>query len=98
MLPSQLTAGSFAKYPPEARQLATEHIALLRRLPLAFLPLLLRELIVYDRKFPAERTELNRQFRYLGALADAPFQIPTLGAYFGFDARFSSGKPVAEVA
>jgi hypothetical protein len=23
--------------------------------------------------------------------------IPTLGAYFGFDARFSSGKPVAEV-
>ncbi len=24
--------------------------------------------------------------------------IPTLGAYFGFDARFSSGKPVAEVA
>ena len=74
MLPSQLTAGSFAKYPPEARQLATEHIALLRRLPLAFLPLLLRELIVYDWKFPAERTELTRQFHYLGALADAPFQ------------------------
>lgn len=24
--------------------------------------------------------------------------IPTLGAYFGFDARFSSGKPIAEVA
>ncbi len=24
--------------------------------------------------------------------------IPTLGAYFGFDARFSTGKPVAEVA
>jgi hypothetical protein len=24
--------------------------------------------------------------------------IPTLGAYFGFDPRFSSGKPVAEVA
>jgi hypothetical protein len=49
MLPSQLTAESFAKYPPEARQLATG-------------------------------------------------LIPTLGAYFGFDARFSSGKPVAEVA
>jgi hypothetical protein len=24
--------------------------------------------------------------------------IPTLGAYFGFNARFSTGKPVAEVA
>jgi hypothetical protein len=71
---------------------------LLRRLPLAFLPLLLRELIVYDWKFPAERIELTRQFRYLGALADAPFQIPTLGAYFEWDARFSSGKPVVEVA
>jgi hypothetical protein len=23
--------------------------------------------------------------------------IPTLGAYFGFDARFSSGKPIAGV-
>jgi hypothetical protein len=74
MLPNQLTAESFAQYPPEARQLATQQIALLRRLPLAFLPLLLRELILYDWKFPAERTEVNRQFRYLGALADGPFQ------------------------
>ncbi len=24
--------------------------------------------------------------------------VPTLGAYFGFDARYSSGKPIAEVA
>jgi hypothetical protein len=35
-------------------------------------------------------------------VVDRPIQsvdlIPTLGAYFGFDARFSSGKPVAEVA
>jgi hypothetical protein len=74
MLPNQLTPESFAKYPPEARQLATQQIALLRRLPLAFLPLLLRELIVFDWKFPAERSEVNRQFRYLGALADGPFQ------------------------
>ena len=32
---------------------------------------------------------------------DRPIQsvdlIPTLGSYFGFDARFTSGKPVAEV-
>jgi hypothetical protein len=35
-------------------------------------------------------------------VVDRPIQsvdlIPTLGSYFGFDARFSSGKPVAEVA
>jgi hypothetical protein len=80
MLPNQLTPESFAQYPPEARQLATRQIALLRRLPLAFLPLLLRELIVYDWKFPAERTEVNRQFRYLGALAEGSFQT-TMAAF-----------------
>ena len=74
MLPDQLTAASFTAYPPEARQLATRQIALLRRLPLAFLPLLLRELIVYDWKFPAERAELDRQFTYLGSLAEGSFQ------------------------
>src|SRR5580698_7202171 len=74
MLPDQLTPGSFAAYPPEARQLATKQLALLQRLPLAFLPLLLRELIVYDWKFPAERADLGRQFAYLGNLAAGPFQ------------------------
>lgn len=80
MVPNQLTPASFAQYPPEARQLATQQIALLQRLPLAFLPLLLRELIVYDWKFPAERAEVNRQFRYLGTLADGPFQT-TVSAF-----------------
>ena len=61
-------------YPPEARQLAVSRIALLQRLPLAFLPLLLRELIVYDWKFPLERADLDRQFTYLGGLAATPFQ------------------------
>jgi hypothetical protein len=74
MLPNQLTPANFAAYPPEAQQLAVQQVALLRRLPLAFLPLLLRELIVYDWKFPAERADLNRQFTYLGALAPGPFQ------------------------
>jgi hypothetical protein len=67
MLPSQLTAASFNGYPPDARQLAIKQIALLQRLPLGFLPLLLRELIVYDWKFPAERADLARQFNYLGS-------------------------------
>src|SRR5580700_6002529 len=74
MLPSQLTASSFSGYPPEARALAAKNIALLSRLPLAFVPLLLRELIVYDWKFPSERGELARQFTYLGDLAEGPFQ------------------------
>src|SRR5580704_326678 len=74
MLPSQLTPASFATYPPEARQLAVQQIVLLRRLPLAFLPLLLRELIVYDWKFPAERADLGRQFTYLGTLEPGSFE------------------------
>src|SRR5580692_10025930 len=74
MLPNQLTLSTFLAYPPESRQLATQHLELLRRLPLAFLPLLLRELIVYDWKFPSERAELDRQFTYLEGLASGPFQ------------------------
>jgi hypothetical protein len=74
MLPDQLTAASFRGYPPEAREFAGKNIALLQRLPLAFLPLLLRELIVYDWKFPAERADLDRQFAYLGALSAGAFQ------------------------
>ena len=68
MLPNQLTAKSFASYPPEARHLAELKIGLLRRLPIAFVPLLLREMLAYDWKFPAEREELERQFTYLAAL------------------------------
>jgi hypothetical protein len=41
----------------------------LRQLPLAFLPLLLREVIAYDWKFPAERKELDQQFEYLEAFS-----------------------------
>ena len=71
MLPIQLTAASFSGYPPEARQLAGSQVELLRQMPLAFLPLLLRELVVYDWKFPAERADLDRQFAYLHSLSPA---------------------------
>jgi hypothetical protein len=71
MLPEQLTAAHFHGYPPEAKALATAQLGVLRRMPLAFAPLLLRELIVYDWKFPAERADLDRQFRYLGNARDA---------------------------
>jgi hypothetical protein len=69
MLPSQLTPQSFNGYPAEARGLAIKQIPLLRKLPLGFLPLLLRELILYDWKFPAERREIDRQFPYLTSLS-----------------------------
>jgi hypothetical protein len=72
MLPTELTAAQFAAYPPEARDLVTSHLAVLKQLPLGFLPLLLREAIAYDWKFPAERSELDHQLAYLSAMsADA---------------------------
>ncbi|MGA2135365.1 MAG: hypothetical protein ABSH50_24005 [Bryobacteraceae bacterium] len=67
MLPGDLTAGSFKGYPPQARRIAADQVALLRELPVTFVPLLLRELIAYDWKFPVERKELDRQFAYLGS-------------------------------
>lgn len=85
MLPAQLKPGHFAGYPEKARQLAVNNLELLRRLPLSYVPLLLREVIAYDWKFPAERQELDAQFVYLGALPQerlrrvmAPFEAITL--------------------
>jgi hypothetical protein len=66
--PRELKAEHFAKYPPEARQLATRYLSLLQKLPLSFLPLLLREVIQYDWKFPIERRDLDRQLSYLASL------------------------------
>jgi hypothetical protein len=66
--PSDLKDASFSRYPPQARVLATKEMLLLRELPLALAPILLRELIFYDWKMPAERAELNKQFLYLTAL------------------------------
>jgi hypothetical protein len=68
MLAHPIQGEQFQSYPPQAKQIATSNIRLLQQLPLAFLPLLLREVIVYDWKFPAERDEIDRQFRYLGGL------------------------------
>ncbi len=65
LTPSQLTAANFREYPPLARQVATEHVGLFREMPITFLALLLRELIAWDWKFPAERKELTRQFTFL---------------------------------
>jgi len=70
MLPSQLSAEQFGKYPPKARQVAVTNVALLQRLPLSFVPFLLKEIVLYDWKFPAEQWELDKQLSYLADLSD----------------------------
>src|SRR5713226_1361374 len=69
MLPHDLKPEQFAGYPPEARKLATNYIGALRGLPLSFVPSLLREVIEYDYKFPAERKSLENELNSLNALS-----------------------------
>jgi hypothetical protein len=64
-----LKPDQFSGYPPEARKLAIANLAALRRLPLSFLPSLLREVIDYDFRFPAERKALERELANLSALS-----------------------------
>lgn len=71
MLPRDLRAESFSGYPPEAKKLITRHISSLQRLPLSFLPSLLREVIEYDYKFPVEGRALERELANLDSLSDA---------------------------
>lgn len=69
MQPSDLKPEKFAGYPPEAAKLVVHYLATLRQLPLSFLPGLLRELINYDFKFPAERKAHERELEYLSSLS-----------------------------
>jgi len=70
MLPHDLQADQFAGYPPQARKRAVAGLAAFRQLPLSFLPGLLRELIEYDFKFPAERADIDRELNNLHSLSD----------------------------
>ena len=65
MLPGDLKPEQFNGYPPEARKLATQYLAALQRLPLSFLPSLLREVIEYDFKFPVERKAVDKELANL---------------------------------
>lgn len=67
-------------YPPLARRVATRGLEVLRQLPLSFVPLLLREVIAYDWKFPAERQEVDAQFTYMSSLS--PEQLEQVMAAF----------------
>lgn len=75
MLPNSLKAEQFAGYPPEARALVVRHLELLRLLPITFVPSLLREVIEYDFKFPAERAAIDREFTHLSSLSRAQIQL-----------------------
>ena len=69
MLPADLKVEQFGGYPPQGRQRAEENVALFRQLPLGFVPFLFKELIGYDWKFPAERSDLDRQLVYLNKMS-----------------------------
>jgi hypothetical protein len=71
MLPSNLRAEQFAAYPPEAKQLVIAHLDAIQQLPLSFVPSLLREVIEYDFKFPAERGAIDRELGNLSSLSPA---------------------------
>jgi len=69
MLPSDLKPEQFNGYSPEARKLVSSYVSALQRLPLSFLPSLLREVIEYDFKFPAERRALEKELANLNSLS-----------------------------
>src|SRR5579872_320611 len=71
MLPRDLKPEQFAGYPPEARKFVTNYLGTLQKLPLTFLPGLLRELVEYDYKFPAESTAHEKELAKLSSLSDA---------------------------
>ena len=68
MLPKDLKPEQFRGYPLEAGKLAVDYLAVLQLLPLAFLPSLLKEVIEYDFKFPAERQAVERELANLRSL------------------------------
>lgn len=69
MLPSDLKPEKFDGYPPDARKIVVNYLPALRQLPLSFVPGLLRELINYDFKFPAERRAHERELEQLSSLS-----------------------------
>jgi len=79
MLPRDLRASDFERYPAGAKEIALRHIALLRRLPPFFAPMILREVIAYDWKFPAETNDLHRQLDFLKALAPKELHMTVAG-------------------
>jgi hypothetical protein len=74
MQPRDLQAEQFSGYPPEARRLVLAHLEAIRELPPIFVPGLLREIIDYDFKFPAERYAIESELTLLSNLSPAQKQ------------------------
>ncbi|GGG68631.1 hypothetical protein [Edaphobacter dinghuensis] len=74
MLPQDLQPDQFVRYPPYAKKLALAHMTVFRQLPLSFLVALLREVIEYDFKFPAERTSIDKELATLSSLSSAQIE------------------------
>ena len=103
MTPDQLTAASFSSYPPQARQFAVAHLALLQQLPIAVAPAFLREIIVFDWRFPAERHTFERQCVWLESLTPeqrgrllAPFRQISMPATLAAKDWVGSPQPFLE--
>lgn len=71
MLPRDLKADGFSGYPPKAQAVIVSHLDAIRKLPLAFLPSLLRRLQDYDYSFPVERSALDAELEILTSLSAA---------------------------
>jgi len=71
MLPRDLKAESFAAYPPDAKALILSHLDVVRELPLAFVPSLLRQVMEYDYSFPVERSAIESELKILESLSAA---------------------------
>lgn len=69
MMASQVTMADFSHYLPKARSLVRQNISTIRRLPMVFAALLLREVRGYDWRFPAERRVIDSQFAWLRSLS-----------------------------
>jgi hypothetical protein len=69
MVPSDLKPEQFKDYPPEAKRMVTGYVETLQRLPLSFVPSLLREVIDYDFKFPPERNAIEKELANLKSLS-----------------------------
>jgi hypothetical protein len=69
MLPRDLKAAQFSGYPTEAQKVVVHYLPTLQQLPLSFVPGLLRELIEYDFKFPAERKARERELEQISSLS-----------------------------
>lgn len=91
MQPGDLKPEHFDSYPLEARKIVVHYLPILRQLPLSFVPGLLRELVHYDFKFPAEQNAHARELEHLSSLSSSQ-----LKEWFQGFAHILLSKPLEE--